>query len=131
MQQLRPQFPLPPGCPSLTRWRMPRPNLAWPTPPAPARVDRPLDLDTTRYGGVQLWPSNAAIVSTMSRAQDVGVHVHARDDSGKLVVDETHSPVTQPASQSMRRTFGVWRYKEPWRTAYQYCQCHATIATRP
>jgi hypothetical protein len=69
-------------------------QLGLPSPPSPARVDRQLELDTSLYGGIQLWPSNAAIVSTMSRAEDVGIHVHAWDQAGELVIDETHSPVS-------------------------------------
>lgn len=60
----------------------------------PLHVDRPLDLSSADYSGIAMWPSNRAIVSTMTRPEDGGVHVHAWDLDGKLTLDDTYSPVT-------------------------------------
>jgi len=62
--------------------------------PKPKRVNRPLVLESSKYAAITIWPSNTAIVSTMTRPEEVGVHVHAWVVSGELVVDETHWPVT-------------------------------------
>ena len=61
--------------------------------PAKQQVHRPLLLDRSAFSAIALWASNAAIVSTRTSVEDVGVHVHAWDHDGKLVIDETHSPV--------------------------------------
>lgn len=52
-----------------------------------------LNLDELEYASLQLWPSNSAIVSTMSRPLEIGFHVHAWDAAGVQIVDETFSPV--------------------------------------
>ena len=57
------------------------------------RVRRPLRLDRSKFSSIGLWPSNAAIVSTASKPEDVGIHIHAWDHDGQQVIDETHSPV--------------------------------------
>lgn len=62
--------------------------------PDPVPVDRPLDLDESDFAALQLWPSNRAIVSTMTRPEDDGVHVHAWDSKGRQILDDTFSPVT-------------------------------------
>jgi len=49
------------------------------------------------HAAVALWPSNTAIISTMSRPEEVGIHVHAWDYAGALVIDETHSPSSSTA----------------------------------
>ena len=58
------------------------------------QVDRPLKLVSDDYSGIAMWPSNPAIISTMTRPEDRGVHVHAWSHEGDLVIDETRSPVT-------------------------------------
>ncbi len=68
-------------------------RLGLPEPRPPKRVDRVLDITSSDFAGIAMWPSNRAILSTMSRPEDEGVHVHAWSDTGELVVDETHSPV--------------------------------------
>lgn len=67
--------------------------------PSPVLVNRALELDSRSYGSLMLWPSNSAIVSTMSRPEEVGVHVHAWGSAGDLLIDETHSPVTLDGTQ--------------------------------
>jgi transcription elongation factor Elf1 len=62
--------------------------------PGPRHINRPLTIDSSDYASVAMWPSNAAIISTMTRPEDQGVHVHAWSTDGRLVIDETHSPVT-------------------------------------
>lgn len=57
------------------------------------QVDRPLTLSSHDYAAIALWPSNRAVISTMSRPEDKGIHVHAWSDTGEMVVDETYSPV--------------------------------------
>ncbi|MHA3019661.1 hypothetical protein ACXPWS_05250 [Mycobacterium sp. BMJ-28] len=68
-------------------------QLGLPQPPAAERADRPLEISTSDYSGIALWPSNAAIVSTMARPEEEGIHVHAWDLNGKMTIDETFSPV--------------------------------------
>lgn len=60
----------------------------------PVRVDRPLALTTSDFAGIALWPSNRAIVSSMSRPEDEGIHVHAWTTEGDPVIDDTYAPVT-------------------------------------
>ena len=63
--------------------------------PQPARqVSRPLNIVSSDHSGVAIWPSNRAIISTMSRPEDKGLHVHAWSHDGALEIDETYSPVT-------------------------------------
>jgi len=61
-------------------------------PPVAEATERPLVLESDCYEAVALWPSNSAIVSTMKRAEDRGVHVHAWM-GGTQILDETYSPV--------------------------------------
>jgi hypothetical protein len=69
-------------------------QLGLPQPPPPERAERPLAVTSSDYAGMALWPSNAAIISTMSRPEEEGIHVHAWSRDGELVIDETFSPVT-------------------------------------
>ncbi len=68
-------------------------QLGLSAPPRRQQALRPLDLDTSEFATVMLWPSNSAIVSTMQRPEEVGIHVHAWDHFGEQIVDETYSPV--------------------------------------
>lgn len=68
-------------------------QLGLPPLPEPVPAGRPLELRSSDHSGVAVWPSNSAIVSTMRRPEESGVHVHAWDASGELVVDETYAPV--------------------------------------
>ena len=68
-------------------------RLGLPDPPPPRRVNRPLKISSQNYAGIAIWPSNGAIISTMSRPEDRGLHVHAWSHSGELEVDETYWPV--------------------------------------
>lgn len=68
-------------------------QLGLPTPFAPERPDRPLTLTSTDFRGIAMWPSNSAIVNTMSRPEELGIHVHAWDLDGTWVIDETYSSV--------------------------------------
>ena len=61
--------------------------------PSVQQVDRPLEIASSDYTGVAIWPSNRAIITTMSRPEDKGLHVHAWSDAGTLEIDETYSPV--------------------------------------
>lgn len=63
-------------------------------PPTPQPIERRLDLDRTKFSSISIWPSNAAIVSNTTEAEDEGIHVHAWDLSGKLTIDETYAPVS-------------------------------------
>lgn len=62
-------------------------------PSPPVLVDRPLHLDRTQFSAIAIWPSNSAIVRTSSQAEDAGIHVHAWDQTGQQVIDETYAPV--------------------------------------
>ena len=68
-------------------------RLGLPEPAPPRRVDRPLKISSRDYSGIAIWPSNSAILSTMSRPEDRGLHVHAWSHVGQLVIDETYWPV--------------------------------------
>lgn len=61
--------------------------------PEPVRPDRPLNISSCDYRGVALYPSNSAIVSTMSRPEEEGIHVHAWAHDGTMAIDETFSSV--------------------------------------
>ena len=63
-------------------------------PAQPQDVHRPLELQRDDWAAISLFPANAAIVSTMTRPEELGVHVHAWDSSGQMQIDETYSPVT-------------------------------------
>ncbi|HVF06390.1 MAG TPA: hypothetical protein VNA20_16225 [Frankiaceae bacterium] len=71
-------------------------ELGLPRPPAPVRSSRTLDLVLDRYTAVELWPSNAAIVSTMTRPEEIGIHVHAweGDTNREPTIDETYGTVS-------------------------------------
>ena len=80
--------------------------------PAAQRPDRPLELLTDDYGAVIVWPSNITIVSTMTRPEEVGVHVHAWDQDGKQVIDDTFSSLTidgTPVDEASLRALTVQR----------------------
>jgi hypothetical protein len=68
-------------------------QLGLPQPLPPEHAERPLAIVTSAYARIALWPSNAAIVSTMSRSEESGIHVHAWNADDEMVIDETHSPV--------------------------------------
>jgi hypothetical protein len=87
-------------------------QLGLPQPPPAERANRPLDIASADYAGIALWPSNRAIVSTMSRPEEDGIHVHAWDGDGQLVIDETYSPVTiddEPIDETQLRLLAVQR----------------------
>jgi predicted RNA-binding Zn-ribbon protein involved in translation (DUF1610 family) len=87
-------------------------DLGLPQPPAAERPDRPLELHSAAYRGVALWPSNSAIVSTMSRPEDEGIHVHAWDAFDDMIIDETYSSVTvdgEPIDENLLRMLAVQR----------------------
>ena len=69
-------------------------RLGLPEPQPARQVSRPLNIVSGDYRGVAIWPSNHAIISTMSRPEDKGLHVHAWSHDGALEIDETYSPVT-------------------------------------
>lgn len=68
-------------------------RLGLPKPQPAQKVDRPLNISSHDYAGIALWPSNRAVISTMTRPEDKGIHVHAWSDTGVMVIDETYSPV--------------------------------------
>ncbi len=57
------------------------------------QVGRCLEIRSADYGGIAIWPTNRAVVSTMSRAEDKGLHVHGWSHTGQGVINETYSPV--------------------------------------
>lgn len=63
------------------------------TPP-PVRVTRPLDLASSDYSALAMWPSNRAILTNRTEPEDEGIHVHAWNEDGDLVLDETYWPVS-------------------------------------
>ncbi|WP_204807028.1 IS1 family transposase [Mycobacterium riyadhense] len=87
-------------------------QLGLPQPPDVENADRPLEITSSDYRGIALWPSNAAIVSTMSRPEEVGVHVHAWDLNGRMTIDETFSPVVidgHPIGEAQLRLLAAQR----------------------
>lgn len=68
-------------------------QLGVPPRPEAVRPDRPLSLRSGEYGGISLFPSNMAIISTASRPEEIGIHVHAWDLDGEMVIDETYSSI--------------------------------------
>jgi len=84
--------------------------------PEPLSVDRPIDLDVIEFAALQLWPSNRSVVSTMTRPEDVGVHVHAWNAAGEQILDDTYAPVTlggQVLDVSALRLLSVQKAVEP------------------
>lgn len=69
-------------------------RLGLPPSPAPVRPDRPIHLRTDEYAGIAVWPSNPAVVWSMPTAEEEGIHVHAWDQHGEVVLDETYSELT-------------------------------------
>lgn len=63
-------------------------------PPKPATVDRPLSIRSHELSALAIWPSNTALISTMTRPEEIGLHVHGWDLAGDMVLDETYSYVT-------------------------------------
>jgi predicted RNA-binding Zn-ribbon protein involved in translation (DUF1610 family) len=87
-------------------------SLGLTAPPVPLRAETPLELDRRTYAGVALWPSNSAIISTMHRPEQVGVHVHAWDDTGRQLLDETYYPVIldgEPLDEKALRLLAIQR----------------------
>lgn len=79
------------------------------TPP-PERPNRPLELSSADYTGIAMWPSNSAIVSTMSRPEEEGIHVHAWNVQGDWVIDETYSHVVldgEPIDEELLRLLAL------------------------
>jgi hypothetical protein len=68
-------------------------------PPAPVAATRAIELVVDDYGALALWPSNAAIISTMTRPEESGIHVHAWDHDGNQVEDETFGSVVLDGEQ--------------------------------
>lgn len=61
--------------------------------PSMQQINRPLEIVSSDYNGVAIWPSNRAIVTTMSHPGDMGLHVHAWADAATRKIDDTYSPV--------------------------------------
>ena len=62
-------------------------------PPAARPVARTLVLRSRDYEGIAIWPSNQSLLSTMSRPEEVGIHVHAWNEDSSSVIDETYREV--------------------------------------
>ena len=89
-----------------------RTRLGMAEPSTPRRVDRHLDISSHEYAGIALWPSNRAIITTMSRPEDEGIHVHAWSESGCMEIDDTFSPVFldgEEVNEELLRVLAVQR----------------------
>lgn len=54
-------------------------------------TDRALSISQIDYpGGIRLWASNPAILWTVPRPEEAGIHLHAYDAHGEKVIDETY-----------------------------------------
>lgn len=98
--------------PSPIRSPTPTSSLDLPPRPDPVRPDRPLKVRTADFLGLALCPSNSAILSTMSRPEDEGIHVHGWDREGVMVLDETYSSVTidgETVDEELLRVLAVQR----------------------
>lgn len=87
-------------------------RLGLPDPQPPQQVDRPLDILSVDFAGTAIWPSNSAIITTMSRPEDKGLHVHAWSNSGELEIDDTYAPVIldgEVLDQEVLRVLAVQR----------------------
>jgi predicted RNA-binding Zn-ribbon protein involved in translation (DUF1610 family) len=63
-------------------------------PPEPSRAGQEISLLSDDFQAIALWPSNEALLSTMTRSEDVGIHVHAWSHQDEIVVDETYDVVS-------------------------------------
>ncbi len=68
-------------------------RLGLPEPEPAQQVDRARTISSRDFAGIAIWPSNSAIITTMSRAEDKGIHVHAWSREDVLVIDDTYSPL--------------------------------------
>ncbi len=85
--------------------------LGLPAAEPPVPTMRTIKLRRDDFSGVALWPSNSAILSTMSRPEEEGIHVHAWRD-GRLEVDETYGRVSldgEPIDLASLRALAVQR----------------------
>ena len=64
-------------------------ELPQPSPPERSLVARQRDYP----GGIQIWATNEAIVWTAPKVEETGIHIHAYDDNGNRVVDDTYDHV--------------------------------------
>jgi hypothetical protein len=55
-------------------------------------VEKKIELSDVEHDAVKIWPSTPAIVWTLERPQEMGIHVHAYRD-GKKVLDDTFGQV--------------------------------------
>lgn len=62
------------------------------TGPTPSRLR--LELETREISGIAIWASSPAIVWMGERAEVAGLHVHAWDTNGRLMVDETFGAIS-------------------------------------
>lgn len=61
-------------------------------PPLPSR--QALSISTADFpGGLAVWGSNPAVLWTAERNEEAGIHVHAWEDSQRLVIDDTFGSV--------------------------------------
>lgn len=61
--------------------------------PPSINIDRQISIRSADFSGIMIWPSNRAILSTMSRPEELGIHVHAWAPDGSMQIDETYYPV--------------------------------------
>lgn len=64
-----------------------------PTAPTVTATDS-IHLERDNYSSIAIWGSNPAIIWTSPMPQAEGIHVHAWDATGALVIDETYGSVT-------------------------------------
>jgi transposase-like protein len=61
---------------------------------APVRAPRTLHLCQKDFlGGIQVWASNPALLWTAERPEEEGLHIHAFDERGEYMIDETYASV--------------------------------------
>ncbi len=57
-------------------------------------ANRHLKLSIEEYpGGIRIWASNPALLWTAPRPEESGIHVHAYDEKGNKVIDETYTTI--------------------------------------
>lgn len=57
--------------------------------------ERKILIDPAQYdGGIQIWGSNPSIVWTAKRLEESAIHIHAYNDYGKRIIDNTYGRVS-------------------------------------
>ncbi|HAT9729383.1 TPA: hypothetical protein JBD73_03555 [Legionella pneumophila subsp. pneumophila] len=57
--------------------------------------NRTIAIDPDKYsGGIQIWGSNPSIIWTAKRLEESAIHIHAYNENGKRIIDNTYGSVS-------------------------------------